>query len=79
LPIPTPTELQYRNLQNRREKGREPTKGGKLQTVDTLDSASTRSAGEGDPGCPEFDLEPQIHMMGDFNNEKFKVQHMIKR
>jgi len=51
---------------NRREK---PTKGGgKLQTVDTLDSASTRSAVEGDPGCPELDLQPGMHIMDDFKN-----------
>jgi len=32
-------------------------------------------------GNPELDLEPRIHMMDDFNNEKFKVQRsqpMIK-
>jgi len=33
-----------------------------------------KSAGAIDPGCPEQDLEPRIHIVEDFSREKFSVQ-----
>ena len=42
--------------------------------MDTLDSAITKSAGTGNAGCLELDLELQIRIIEDLSSEKFKVQ-----
>jgi len=41
--------------------------------MDTLDLVKTTSAWTENARCSEHDLEPQIHMMEDFSNEKPKA------
>ena len=70
LPIPTRTELENRTYRTKNRREREPTMGDKLQKVDTLDSAITRSAKIGNAECLKLDLEPRIHTMEDLSSKK---------